>query len=130
MQKHGIEIEVEVVMAIIVKWYKTAPSAPIFSRKFTVATIVLIIFVIYVVNLGKMMSVENQGEYTTDEGNAEKFRFVAQLLIKKASLNIHALISTILMHMRERIPLQHRPRPNNARGFGQPLALDEQNFSP
>lgn len=105
MQKHRIEIEVEVVMAIIVKWYKTAPSAPIFSRKFTVATIVLIIFVVYVVNLGKMMSVENQGEYTTDEGNAERFRFVAQLLIKKASLNIHALISTILMHMRERIPL-------------------------
>lgn len=69
-------------MAIIVKWHKTAPGSPIFSRKFAVATIVLIIFVVYVFNLGKIRNADSQGEYIPDEGNAaEKFRFVAQLLI-------------------------------------------------
>ena len=63
-------------MAIIVKWHKTAPTSPIFSRKFGVATIVLIIFVVYVANLGKMMNLDNRGEYITDEVFAEKFRFV------------------------------------------------------
>ncbi|XP_078380141.1 galactosylceramide sulfotransferase-like [Oculina patagonica] len=61
-------------MAIIVKWHKPAPSSPIFSRKFAVATIVLIIFVVYVANLGKMISVENQDTHITDEVNSEKFR--------------------------------------------------------
>lgn len=70
-------------MAIIVKWHKTAPGSPIFSRKFAVATIVLIIFVVYVFNLGKIRNAaDSQGKYISDEGNAaEKFRFVAQLLI-------------------------------------------------
>lgn len=65
-------------MAIIVKWHKTTPaSSPIFSRKFAVVTIVLIIFVVYVANLGKMIRVDTQVEHITDEVNAEKFRFVA-----------------------------------------------------
>ena len=81
MQTYRIEVVVETVMAIIVKWHKTAPGSPIFSRKFAVATIVLIIFVVYVVNLGEIRNVYNQGESISDEGNAEKFRFVAQLLI-------------------------------------------------
>ena len=69
-------------MAIIVKWHKSAPGSPIFSRKFAVATIVLVIFVVYVFNLGKITNADSQGEYISDEGNAaEKFRFVAQLLI-------------------------------------------------
>ena len=68
-------------MAIIVKWHKTAPGSPIFSRKFAVATIVLVIFVVYVANLGKMMNVDSQVEYIAEEGNAEKFKFVVQLLI-------------------------------------------------
>ena len=71
------------IAAIIVKWHKTAPGSPIFSRKFAVATLVLIIFVVYVANLGKMMNVEGQDEYIADEGNAEKFRFVAQLSITR-----------------------------------------------
>ena len=83
MPKHGREIVVEIVMAIIVKWHKTAPSSPIFSRKFAVATIVLIIFVVYVSNLGKMMTVDGQVENIADEGNAKKFRFVAQLVITR-----------------------------------------------
>ena len=48
-----------------------------------VATLVLIIFVVYVANLGKMINVEGQDEYIADEGNAEKFRFVAQLSITR-----------------------------------------------
>ena len=63
-------------MTIIVKWHKTAPTSPIFSRKFAVAIIVLIIFVVYVANLRKIMSVDDRGEHITDEVNAEKFRFV------------------------------------------------------
>jgi len=70
-------------MAIIVKWHKTAPGSPIFSRKFAVATIVLIIFVVYVANLGKMMNVDSQVEYIAEERNAEKFKFVVQLLITR-----------------------------------------------
>ena len=62
-------------MAIIVKWHKAAPGSPIFSRKFAVATIVLIIFVVYVANLGKMMNADSQVEYIADERNAEKFKF-------------------------------------------------------
>ena len=63
-------------MVIIVKWHKTSPSSPIFSRKFAVATIVLVIFVVYVANIRKIMSVDNRGEQITDEVNTEKFRFV------------------------------------------------------
>ena len=83
MPKYGVEIVVETVMAIIVKWHKTAPGSPIFSRKFAVAAIVLIIVVVYVGNLGKMMNVDGQVEYIADGGNAEKFRFVAQLSITR-----------------------------------------------
>lgn len=83
MPKHGREIVVEIVMAIIVKWHKTAPGSPIFSRKFAVATIVLIIFVVYVSNLRKMMKVDGQVENIADEGNAKTFRFVAQLVITR-----------------------------------------------
>ncbi|KAJ7392602.1 galactose-3-O-sulfotransferase 1 [Desmophyllum pertusum] len=64
-------------MVIIVKWQKTPPSSPIFSRKFVVAIVVLIIFVVYIANVGKMMSVDNEGGHITvitDGTNAEKFR--------------------------------------------------------
>ena len=93
---------IETVMAIIVKLQKTAPGSPIFSRKFAVATIVLIIFVVYVSNLGKMMKVDSQVENIADEGNVKKFRFVAQLLINyKTSQDIHAQISTIVTRTRK-----------------------------
>ena len=42
------------------------------------ATIVLI-FVVYVSNLGKMMKIDSQVENIAGEGIAKKFRFVAQL---------------------------------------------------
>lgn len=79
MPKHSREIGVEIVMAIIVKWQKTAPGSPIFSRKFAVATVVLIIFVVYVSNLRQMIKGYSQVENIADGGNAKKFRFVAQL---------------------------------------------------
>lgn len=71
-------------MVIIVKWQKTPPSSPIFSRKFVVAIVVLIIFVVYIANVGKMMSVDNEGAHITvitDGANAEKFRFVELNLV-------------------------------------------------
>ena len=68
-------------MAIIVKWHQAPPSSPIFSRKLFVATVVLIIFIVYVSNLGKMMSVKDDDDkeyiqYITGMGKTEKFRFV------------------------------------------------------
>lgn len=68
-------------MAIIVRWHQAAPTSPIFSvfpRKIVVSTVVLIMFVVYIANLGKMMSVSNGETYITDvKGNTEeKFRFV------------------------------------------------------
>lgn len=83
MSRHGRDIVVEIVMAIIVKWHKRAPGSLIFSRKFAVATIVLIIFVVYVSNLGKMMKVDGQVENIADEGIKKKSRFVAQLVITR-----------------------------------------------
>ena len=68
-------------MAIIVKWHQAPPSSPIFSRKLFVATVVLIIFIVYVSNLGKMMSVTDDDDkeyipYITGMRKTEKFRFV------------------------------------------------------
>lgn len=68
-------------MAIIVKWHQAPPSSPIFSRKLFVATVILIIFIVYVSNLGKMMSVTDDDDkeyiqYITGMGKTEKFRFV------------------------------------------------------
>ena len=67
-------------MAIIVKWHQAPPSSPIFSRKLFVATVVLIIFIVYVSNLGKMSVTDDDDkkyiQYITGMGKTEKFRFV------------------------------------------------------
>ena len=89
-------------MVIVVKWRKIAPGPPIFSRKFAVATIVLIIFVVYVANLGKMMNVDGQVEYIADEGNVEKFRFVAQLLISSFPRHSRPNLDIVDLQLHER----------------------------
>jgi len=61
-------------MVIIVKWHKKPPASPFYNRKFAVTFVVLLIFVVYVVNLGKRLSAENQDMGITDGSNVEKFR--------------------------------------------------------
>lgn len=68
-------------MAIIMKWHKPPPTSPFFSRKFAVAILVLIMFVVYVANLGNILSAENEDADITDETNLEKFRYFEQYYI-------------------------------------------------
>ena len=65
------------IMAIIVKRYKTPPTSPFLNRRFAVVVLVLIMFIVYVTNLWKMLSSDNEADMDiTNEANVEKFRFV------------------------------------------------------
>ena len=67
-------------MAIIVKRYKTTATSPFFNRRFAVVIIVLIMFTVYVTNLWKMLSLDNEADMDiTNEAKAKKFRFVEKL---------------------------------------------------
>ena len=66
-------------MALTVKWLKKPPTSPVFYRKFGVSIAVLLMFVVYIANLGKILSVENQGLEIDSDSNVNKFRFVEQL---------------------------------------------------
>ena len=67
-------------MALIVKWLKKPPTSPFFYRKFGVSIAVVVMFVVYIANLGKILSTENQGMENEGDFNANKFRFVKQFL--------------------------------------------------
>lgn len=67
-------------MALTVKWLKKPPTSPVFYRKFGVSIAVLLTFVVYIANLGKILNVENQGLEIEGDSNVNKFRFVEQFL--------------------------------------------------